>query len=259
MLEYFGSDLLVISGTGVASLLVFQSKASNLLRLVPSSDEDDVEIEVQKVAQQFVREVKKCVVENKTYHARVDMDTTLGCVSSTLLSLLSKISTKLDHTLPVALIGNIVTNAVSGRFTTLQIALGVVLNKKGLIEQFHNFLASCSYDEVLRLKASAAVAVSSASLIGNVRAEESLVQLVSDNFDAQMSSQNGLLSTHSLAMQPTFVNKLGKNDPNDQAFRSMRKDEMKEQIIEDIPVQRYDGPKKPNMPLSEVNRSVLPL
>ncbi|KAI8496654.1 hypothetical protein Bbelb_253090 [Branchiostoma belcheri] len=34
---------------------------------------------------------------------------------------------------------------------------------------------------------------------------------------------------------------------------------MKEQTIEDIPVQRYHGPKKPNMPSSEVNRSVLPL
>jgi len=34
---------------------------------------------------------------------------------------------------------------------------------------------------------------------------------------------------------------------------------MKEQIIEDIPVQRYHGPKKPDMPSSEVKRAVLPL
>jgi len=46
LLEYFGSDLFVLSGTGVASLLVFRSKASSLLRLVPSNDEDDVEIEL---------------------------------------------------------------------------------------------------------------------------------------------------------------------------------------------------------------------
>ena len=38
LLEYFCSDLLVLSGTGVASLLVFRSKASSLLRLVPSND-----------------------------------------------------------------------------------------------------------------------------------------------------------------------------------------------------------------------------
>jgi len=57
----------------------------------------------------------------------------------------------------------------------------------------------------------------------------------------------------------TFVDKHGKDDANSQTFRRIRKDEMKEQIIENIPVQRYHGPKKPDMPSSEVNRSVLPL
>ena len=37
--------------------------------------------------------------------------------------------------LPAALIGNIVTNVISGRFTTLQIALGIVLNRKKMIER----------------------------------------------------------------------------------------------------------------------------
>lgn len=110
--------------------------------LLPSSDEDDVEIGLEKVAHQIVRGVKESLVDDKNYHARDDMDIALDCVSSTLLSLLSRLSTKLDHTLPAALIGNIVTNAISGRFTTLQIALGVVLNRKGLIEQFYEFLAA---------------------------------------------------------------------------------------------------------------------
>lgn len=260
LLEYFGSDLLVLSGTGVASLLVFRSKASSLLRLVPSGDDDDVEIGLEKVAHQILREVKESLVDDKNYHARVDMDIALDCASSTLLSLLSKLSKKLDHTLPAALIANIVTNVISGRFTPLQIALGVVLNRKGLIEQFYDFLVSCSYDEVLRFKTSAAAAaVNNASLRGHVHAEDGLVQFVSDNFDAQISSQNGLLSTHSLAMLLTFVDKHGKDEPNGQTFRRIRKEEMKQQVIEDIPVHRYYGPKKPDMPSSEVNRSVLPL
>jgi len=155
----------VLSGTGVASLLVFRSKASNLLRLVPSSDEDDVEIELEKVAHQIVRDVNESVVGDNNYHARVDMDIALDCLSSTLLSLLSKLSTKLNHTLPAALIGNTVTNVISGRFTTIQIALGMVLNRKGLIEQLYDFLVPCSYDEVLWFKPSvAAAAVSNASL-----------------------------------------------------------------------------------------------
>ena len=57
----------------------------------------------------------------------------------------------------------------------------------------------------------------------------------------------------------TFVDKHGNDDPKDQTFRRLTTDEMKDQIVEDIPVQRYYGSKKPDMPSSEVNRSVLPL
>ena len=81
----------------------------------------------------------------------------------------------------------------------------------------------------------AAAAVSSASLRGNAHAKDSLVQLVSDNFDAQISLRNGLLSTHSVAMLLTFVDKHGKDDPTDHTFRRITKDEMKDQIDEDIP------------------------
>ena len=40
--DYFGSDFLVLSGTGVANLLVFRSKASASLRLVQRADADDI-------------------------------------------------------------------------------------------------------------------------------------------------------------------------------------------------------------------------
>ena len=74
---------------------MFRSKASSSLRLLQSSDEDDVEIELVKVAHQIVRDVNESVVDDNNYHARVDMDIAFDCVSSTLLSLLSKLSTKL--------------------------------------------------------------------------------------------------------------------------------------------------------------------
>jgi len=90
---------------------------------------------------------------------------------------------------------------------------------------------------------------------GNAHAKDSLVQLVADNFDAQISSRSGLLSTHSLAMLLTFVDKHSKDYPKNQTFRRITKDLIKYQIIEDIPVQRYYGSKKPDMSSSEVNRS----
>ena len=57
-------------------------------------------------------------------------------------------------------------------------------------------------------------------------------------------------SQHSLAILLTFVDKHGKDDPKDQTFRRITKDEMKDQIVEVIPVQRYYGSKKPDMPSS---------
>ena len=75
----------MLSGTGVASLLVFRSKASSLLRLVLSNDEDDVEIELEKVAHQIVCDVNESVVDENNYNARADMDIALDCVSSTFV------------------------------------------------------------------------------------------------------------------------------------------------------------------------------
>ena len=39
--DHFGTDLLVLSGNGVASLLVFRSKASRLMKLVDDDCDDD--------------------------------------------------------------------------------------------------------------------------------------------------------------------------------------------------------------------------
>jgi len=67
-----------------------------------------------------------------------------------------------------------------------------------------SFGVTCSYDEVLRFKRSAAKAATmerSCHVISD--ASEGLVQVVVDNFDAEISSQNGKVSTHSLAVLVT--------------------------------------------------------
>ena len=45
---------------------MFRGKVSSLLRLVPSNDEDDVEIELEKFAYQIVCDVNESVVDDKT-------------------------------------------------------------------------------------------------------------------------------------------------------------------------------------------------
>ena len=69
----------------------------------------------------------------------------------------------------------------------------------------HDYLVCCSYDEVLRFKHSLAYA--KYHQIQDVLEPhidmDGLVQVVVDNFDAELSSPNGLVSTHALALLET--------------------------------------------------------
>ena len=58
-----------------------------------------------------------------------------------------------------------------------------------------------SFDEILRFKKSAALeATKVLKLSGIHEGRFGLIQTVADNFDADISSQNGKVTTHSLAM-----------------------------------------------------------
>lgn len=200
--DYFGSDFLVLSGNGVANLLVFRSKASTTLRLVErDDDDDDVEASLETIRRRIVSETKQLIPHKNTYHAGIDLDLALEFVSPTLLGLLAKLSKNLNHTARAALIGNIVSSVINNCYTDLQVSLGVVIGKKALIQDLYHFGVSCSYEEVLRFEDSAAAAaVRDTKLMGISAEDDGLIQVVSDNFDANISSQNGLVSTHALAM-----------------------------------------------------------
>lgn len=103
------------------------------------------------------------------------------------------------------MIGNIVTSMVANRPTSLQNALGVVVRQKSVIENYMT-LVTCSYDKIKRFKASAAQAGARSQEHMDISHNHvGLVQTVADNFDANISSQNGLQSTQSLANLLTQV------------------------------------------------------
>ena len=83
-----------------------------------------------------------------------------------MLHLLSLVSPKFNSSLSACMVGNIVTSMVTNRPTALQIALGVLVRQKSLIEQRYDFGVTSSYDEILRFKASVAHA---AAKIQNLR------------------------------------------------------------------------------------------
>ena len=199
---YFEGKLVVLSSPGYAKILVFQSHASMMLKMVKQDDDDDIDLSIRKIAKQVIKECAAIPLDRTKY--RLDINTQLAdeAVSSTMQSLLTAISSKLQNTPPALLIGNIITSVLRNQPTDLQISLGVLLRDSKLILGYtHDFGVTCTYDEVLRFKKSAAVAASrDPSVHGISSSKNGLVQTIVDNYDADIHSPNGKQSTHSLAM-----------------------------------------------------------
>ena len=131
-------------------------------------------------------------------------------------------------------------------FATLQCALGVAVRQKYLINTLDDFLATSSYNEVLRFKSSMArQAVKHSTGQGRFDAKNVLVQTVIDNFDAKISSMNGLRSTPGLCQSPQSVN-TSESEADQQLYR-INKSEISQPIEIVLPVERYHGPKHPDM------------
>ena len=119
-------------------------------------------------------------------------------VSPTLMDLLAAMIDNLKNTLPALLIGNIVTSALSSKPTNLQIALGNLLrDHKSIVNKLYRFGVTCPYDEIIQFKKSAALeATKDLKLCGIHEGRFGLIQTVADDFDADISSQNGKVTTH---------------------------------------------------------------
>jgi hypothetical protein len=185
----------IFSSPGCPRVIAFQSEIAK--KLLSSERSDDFHVE--KVARMVKDEITKLDLD--THHYNLDVCTD-NASSGTLRKLMMAISPKFEHSLSFRMIGNIVTSLVKSHSTDLQIALGVLLrNSKSLINAFHDFGVTCSYDETLRFRRSAATsAVSSKEVQGISPENNGMIQVIVDNFDADISSQNGKVSTHSLAM-----------------------------------------------------------
>ena len=146
----------------------------------------------------------------------------------------------------------------------LQVTLGTLIRGKELIQQLHKFGVACSYDEVLRFRKSAATAskqVGSRGLVNTSQNGAGLVQVVVDNFDANISSQNGLRSTHALSVLLTQTATCDAEHSRQlpDTIQRIRKEDIAAQVDRDVPVHRYNGPKRPDMPHMKATKSVLNL
>jgi len=107
----------------------------------------------------------------------------------------------------------------------------------------------------LHFKKSAAVAAATSSELTAIsEVEDGLGQVVIDNFDAEIASQNGKLSTHSLAAlltQPSVSSTYQKH-----SIPRLQKTEMSKEIDYQLDIIRYNGPKKPKFPPQFLKKQV---
>ena len=261
LVDHFGDSMLVLTSPGVASVIAFRGKASNVLRLVPDNDEDETNIALDTVTQKICAEKKILKPDSEQYYTTVDYNIAQECVSDTVMDLLGHLSPKLDkNTLPGLMIGNIITSVMKNSATHLQICLANLLkDSKELINSFHDFAVACTHDEIRRFRQSAARAAATTLLNQAIYdSQEGLVQAVGDNFDRDIHSQNGKRSTHSMAMIIT-QNQSGTKTEVTPTIPRIKKADMKTPIEYELEVKRHNGPKKPDMPAQAALKSVLPL
>ena len=217
-------------------------------------DTDDETVEMKHIVKCIIQDAKK-QISDKIYTTRISKEIAEEAVSSALANLLAAISLKLIENNQALHIGNIDTSCVTNKLTNLQIAPRVLLREKQLIEQCYYAFGICaSYDEILRFKASAAHASSNQEeLRGLFHSKHGLIQTVADNYDVNVSSPNGLRSTHPMVLLLTQMNdsatpEIEENPQTVPVIRRISKDEIKDQMTPSISICRYNGPKKPDMP-----------
>lgn len=152
-------DLVVLSAPGYRSVVFFRDNTIATLKIIKDDydENDNLGAALDLVSKCIRKECSEIEYQHRTYAKKINKTVAAESVPDTLQQLLSKLSLG-DHSLPSLFIGNIITSAIKKHPTPLQIALGVYLHKNKTVMRMHDYLVSCSYDELLRFKRYSAVA-----------------------------------------------------------------------------------------------------
>ena len=160
-------------------------------------DQGDFDLQVKAVASKIAAETKTLGGKFLNY-SNVDREN-IFAFSEILLDLLSHISPNVIKSLPAAMTDNIITSIITTKQTMLQTGLGLVAYHKPIIEHLHKYRVTSTYHEVRRFKISSAVSNTESSRLTGFDAKNGLIQVISDNFDAHIHTQNGLKQTNGMA------------------------------------------------------------
>ena len=139
----------------MATIIMHKQKASSLFPVLVKSDADDEE-DIMRVAQRIANESKEVPVVKDHYPILDEAEISELCMPS-LLSLLSNVSPKFSSNLKViALISSMIKSVLTSKVSILQVALGLEVQEKRLIEHLYEYSVTASYDEIRRFKISSA-------------------------------------------------------------------------------------------------------
>ena len=148
-----------------------------------------------------------------------------------------------------------INSIATANISMLQVALGLKVQMKKLIEHLHDYGVTSSYDEVRRFKISAAHSETEAKKQA-LDSKNGLIPSISDN--AHLCTRNGLKQTHSLAtiiIQHSSSTDKVKREP----IKRLKKHQLTTVPLDDVNMKIYSGEKKPQVPASFGKFGVLPL
>ena len=164
-----------------------QKKASTMFQLHRFEEEDDSP-DINKIANTIKKEMKG-VPKMKEEYPVLNSEEISKCILPTISELLTSISPKFSSNEKVmALISSIIVSTATQKTNMLQVALGVLIKEKKLIQHLYEYGVCVSYDEVRRFNTSAATSDDSKTKLNS---KSGLIQGISDDFDANPITQNG--------------------------------------------------------------------
>ena len=255
--EKMNDEIYCFKAPGLSTIIMHKRKASTIFELVSANEEEEESLEISKISKKMKSELKDITGIKENYPV-LDEKTIEESIILTLNEILVGISPHFKtNRLATAVISNIVTYIATSKVSMLQVALGLFLKEQKIINCFQELGVSSSYDEVRRFKISAA---HHASKDENVKldAENGLVQGSSDNFDAHLSTQNGLKQTHSLATV-ILQNSKSKQEIERDPIPRLDKKQLSSVKIQEPKTHVFKGEKKPPMPNNLAKREVPPL
>ena len=141
MLSLHADDLVILSAPGYRKVVMFHDNARATLKVTKDDDEEDnIDAALNVIVKAIKAEVVAIEYEKNTYTRNISMSIVAGYVSGTIQLLLQKLSPSLGaESLTSLLTGNIVTSVLRNHATPLQIALGVLINRKKIIKHLFDY------------------------------------------------------------------------------------------------------------------------